>query len=234
MNNRWNLLSSIFVVLMLCALLGDTTYSQTEGFNVKTPTEKMADAASKFLEEIIDESKNNPRKSISKDLICNAKCYLVIPSIYEVPTREDFEGNGILSCRKSGSNMLSIPIFYKLTELKSFYESGGGVILLVMNEAGVKSILAEQVELNPENTTIGTTGSNSESIKSFVSFAMISGNPTQGYDLNGSTLIYGNRDTFNAYQQSIIPIDIILEGLDVPPVLRGFDAAVTNWRQSCK
>ena len=219
---------------MLCALLGDTTYSQTEGFNVKTPTEKMADAASKFLEEIIDESKNNPRKSISKDLICNAKCYLVIPSIYEVPTREDFEGNGILSCRKSDSNMLSIPIFYKLTELKSFYESGGGVILLVMNEVGVKSILAEQVELNPENTTIGTAGSNSESIKSFVSFAMISGNPTQGYDLNGSTLIYGNRDTFNAYQQSINPIDIILESLDVPPALRGFDAAVTNWRQSCK
>ena len=219
---------------MLCALLGNTTYSQTEGFNVKTPTEKMADAASTFLEEIIDESKNNPRKSISKDLICNAKCYLVIPSIYEVPTREDFEGNGILSCRKSDSNMLSIPIFYKLTELKSFYESGGGVILLVMNEAGVKSILAEQVKLHPENTTIGTTGSNSESIKSFVSFAMISGNPTQGYDLNGSTLIYGNRDTFNAYQQSIIPIDIKLEGLDVPPALRGFDAAVTNWRQSCK
>ncbi|MEE8299152.1 MAG: hypothetical protein V3R67_07195 [Thermodesulfobacteriota bacterium] len=224
----------LMAVLMLCALLGNTTYSQTEGFNVKTPTEKMADAASKFLEEIIDESKNNPRKSISKDLICNAKCYLVIPSIYEVPTREDFEGNGILSCRKSDSNMQSIPIFYKLTELKSFYESGGGVILLVMNEAGVKSILAEQVELNPENTTIGTTGSNSESIKSFVSFAMISGNPTQGYDLNGSTLIYGNRDTFNAYQQSIIPIDIKLEGLDVPPALRGFDAAVTNWRQSCK
>lgn len=224
----------LMAVLMLCALLGNTTYSQTEGFNVKTPTEKMADAASKFLEEIIDESKNNPRKSISKDLICNAKCYLVIPSIYEVPTREDFEGNGILSCRKSDSNMLSIPIFYKLTELKSFYESGGGVILLVMNEAGVKSILAEQVELNPENTTIGTTGSNSESIKSFVSFAMISGNPTQGYDLNGSTLIYGNRDTFNAYQQSIIPINIILEGLDVPPALRGFDAAVTNWRHSCK
>ncbi|MCH7518644.1 MAG: hypothetical protein IH964_06405 [Candidatus Dadabacteria bacterium] len=224
----------LMAVLMLCALLGDTTYSQTEGFNVKTPTEKMADTASKFLEEIIDESKNNPRKSISKDLICNAKCYLVIPSIYEVPTREDFEGNGILSCRKSDSNMLSIPIFYKLTELKSFYESGGGVILLVMNEAGVKSILAEQVELNPENTTIGTTGSNSESIKSFVSFAMISGNPTQGYDLNGSTLIYGNRDTFNAYQQSINPIDIILESLDVPPALRGFDAAVTNWRQSCK
>jgi len=234
MNNRWNLLSSIFVVLMLCALPGNTTYSQTEGFNVKTPTEKMADAASKFLEEIINDSRSNQKKSIPKDLICNAKCYLVIPSIYEVPIREDFEGNGILSCQKSNSSILSTPLFYKLTELKSFYESGGGVILLVMDEEGVKSILAEQVEINPENTTIGSTGSNSESIKSFVSFAMISGNPTQGYDLNGSTLIYGNRDTFNAYQQSINPINIILESLDVPPALRGFDAAVTNLRKDCK
>jgi len=234
MKNTFNWLIPAMLIFTVAIISANPSFSQTEGFNIKTPTEKMADAASKFLKEIIDESKNNPGKSISKDLICNAKCYLVIPSIYEVPTREDFEGNGILSCRKSDSNMLSIPIFYKLTELKSFYESTGGVILLVMDEAGVQSILAEQVELNSENTTIGTTGSNSGTLKSFVSFAMISGNPTQGYGLNGSALIYGSRDTFNAYQQTITPVSIRLESLDVPPALREFDAAVTNLRKDCK
>jgi len=234
MKNIFNWLIPGILIFTFAIIFANHSFSQTEGFNVKTPTEKMADAATKFLGEINNESRNNPKKSISKDLICSAKCYLVIPSIYEVPIREDFEGNSILSCRKSDSNTLSAPIFYKLTELKSFYESGGGAILLVMDEAGVKSILAEQVELNSENTTIGTTGSNSDSLKSFVSFAMISGKPTEGYDLSGITLIYGSRDTFNAYQQTIDPINIILESLDVPPALRGFNAAVTNWRKSCK
>ncbi|MCZ6639514.1 MAG: hypothetical protein O6830_06070, partial [Candidatus Dadabacteria bacterium] len=96
MKNTLNWLIPVMLIFAVVIISANPSFSQTEGFNIKTPTEKMADAASKFLEEIIDESKNNPRKSISKDLICNAKCYLVIPSIYEVPTREDFEGNGIL------------------------------------------------------------------------------------------------------------------------------------------
>lgn len=209
--------------------------AQTEGFNVETPIEKISDDATKFLRNVIKESANNPENSIPKDLICTAQCYLVVPAINVDSLRNDFSGTGLLGCRTAGSGKFSPPLFYSITNLESFDEGGGGLIILVTDRGGVKAALGDQLRLNSDNTSTGKTGSASDikSLNSLVSYTWQSGEGIQGFDAAGSTLIYGSGDTFKAYQQTVVPIDIMLSGMDVPPVLRDFNVALEEWVKGC-
>lgn len=222
------------VLLSISAVI--SAQAQTEGFNVKTPVETLADNSSKFLNDISADAKIAPKNSIPQDIICRAECYLVIPSVETIPSRHDFAGSGLLGCRTAGSGKLTPPIFFQITNLDSFNESGGGLIILVMDRKGVKSILGDQLQLTPDNATGGRVGSESDvkTLKSFIAYARPAGNAIQGFDASGSTLVYGSGDTFNAYQQGLDPIDIMLFGIDVPPVLRGFNTSLEGLRKGCK
>jgi len=223
------------LLFTLAIMLGNRSFSQTEGFNVKTPTEKIADAASKFLEERIDESKNNPKKSIPKDLICSAECFLVIQAIEIVQSRGDFAGTGLMACRAPNSDTFTEPLFYNINHIHSFYEEGGGIVILVTDKDGMKAVLGDNVDLNNANTSAGKTGDSSQTDnKSFVAYAKPKNQDLQGYDLSGGVITYSSKDTFNAYQATIVPIEIFAEPQDVPPVLRDFDSLISKWTKSCK
>lgn len=211
------------VLILLAAAL--PAKAQTEGFNVKTTVQKISDNASGFLNGIIAGSKNNPAESIPKELVCEADCYIVIPSISPVPDRDDFAGTGLLTCRAAGTGKPTPPLFYRITNVESFGESGGGILIFVTDKAGVKSVLGDQLQLSVANSGDG---------KSFVAYVMPSGGAIGGFDLSGSTLVYASGDTFNAYQQDIDPVDVMLFGIDVPPALRGFTAAVEELIKGCK
>lgn len=209
--------------------------AQTEGFNVKTTVQKISDAASGFLNAVIADSKNNPADSLSKELVCGADCYIVIPSVSPVPGRDDFAGTGLLTCRSSGTGKQAPPIFYRVTNVESFGESGGGIIIFVTDKDGVKSVLGDQLRLSAANSGAGNAGEKSSGErKSFVAYVMPSGGALGGFDPSGSTLVYESGDTFNAYQQDLDPVDVMLFGIDVPPALRGFAASVEELTKGCK
>jgi hypothetical protein len=234
-----NVLTVIYSALIVASFILSTAQSsrsQTEGFNVRTPLQTIADNSSGLINDISAVSKKEPVKSIPRDLICRAECYLVIPSIQAVPGRNDFAGTGLLGCRYSDSGKLAPPIFFQATNLESFDENGGGLIIFVTDRKGVKSILGDQLQLTPGNSSGGKIGAESDekNPKPFIAYAKPAGGEVEGYDASGSTIVYASGDTFNAYQQDLDPIDIMLTGIDVPPALRGFVSAIDEWRKGCK
>ncbi len=231
----------IFAILIISTALsaicaGVISYAQTEGFDVKTPVQTIADNTSKLINEISADAKREPKTSIPQNVVCSAACLLVIPSIQVVPGRDDFAGTGLLGCRHADSGKPAPPIFFQITNLDSFNESGGGLVIFVMDRAGVKSILGDQLQLTSGNTGGGVTGAEADvkNLKSFPAYARPADGTIQPFDASGSTLVYAGGDTFNAYQQDIDPVDIMLFSIDVPPALRGFNNALEEWRNGCK
>ena len=221
------------VLVLFAAALPAT--AQTEGFNVKTTVQKISDNASGFLNGITSGAKSDPAKSIPEELICGAGCYIVIPSIAPVPGRDDFAGTGLLTCRAGGTGKPTPPLFYQMTNVESFGENGGGIIVFVTDKAGVKSVLGDQLQLSTANSGAGKAGEkNTAEGKSFVAFVYPAGGTLKGFDPSGSTLVYASGDTFSAYQQDLDPVDVMLFGIDVPPTLRGFAASVDELIKGCK
>ncbi|MCL4245612.1 MAG: hypothetical protein KJ002_10855 [Candidatus Dadabacteria bacterium] len=99
----------------------------------------------------------------------------------------------------------------------------------------MKSVLGDQFQLTAADSVAGDVGEKSAGDnKSFVAFVKPSGGAIQGFDPSGSTLIYSSGDTFNAYQQDIDPVDVMLFGIDVPPALRGFTTSVDGLLKGCR
>jgi hypothetical protein len=225
---------SFAVLLSICS--SPQAQAQTEGFNVKTPVQTISDGSSEFINGIAAEAKADPKTSIPRELLCRAECILVLPSVQTASGRDDFEGTGLLGCLRAGSGDLAPPIFFRITNIESFNENGGGLIILVTDRKGVKSILGDQLQLNPQNAGTGGIGPQADlsSLKPFIAYAKPAGGGIKAFDASGSTLVYDSGDTFNAYQQDLDPVDIMLFGIDVPPALRGFKNALETWRGACK
>ena len=221
----------IISAALLIIFAGVFSHAQTEGFNVKTPVQTISDNSSKFINDISADGKRDPGATMP--IICRAECILVIPSIQAVSGRDDFAGTGLLGCRYADSGKLAPPIFFQITNLESFDENGGGLIILVMYRNGVKSILGDQLQLNPQNTASGS-GKGNEITRSFIAYAKPAGGVIKTFDASGGTLVYDSGDTFNAYQQDIDPIDIMLFSIDIPPALRGFNTSIEQLRKGCK
>jgi lipid-binding SYLF domain-containing protein len=226
--------SLLFFILFIVLFITDgyDSFAQTEGFDVKTPIETIADNTTKFLGEIMKDSEN----SIPREMICNAECYLIVPSVVIDTVRSYYDGTGLLSCRTSDSGKLETPLFYNITNLDTFNEDGGGLIIFVTDRQGVKAALGDQVQLTAENTAAGKAAKNEEmkSVKSFIAYTKQPEETIKGIDLTGSTLVYSSGYTFKAYQQTLDPIDEMLLSIDTPPVLRGFMSLLTEWTKGCK
>ena len=238
MNMRLSLTLFIAAVISSLIALENYSHAQTEGFDVKTPTQVIADNSEKFVKHLTQDVQKNHKDAIPKEVLCSAKCMLFIPGIEVDNVRKDFEGTGLLSCLKINSHDLTPPLYYEINELKSFYEGSGSVVVFVTDEPGVKSILVNSIELTSDNSEPGEVGAKTEfkASKSFVTYAKQGGgdNNLEGYDLSGSNLVYANRDTFDQYQETMVPVDILLHSQDVPPDLRGFEAALKDYRSVCK
>lgn len=229
-----NKLNIIIGVLFSIVIFSQNSYSQTEGFEVKTPIQMISDSTISFLNNTIQESENNPKESINGDIFCKAKCIFVIPNIELVESRGDFTGTGLLSCRKPNSESWSEPLFYQINNLESFEEDSGGLIILVTDKPGIKAILGYDVHLGSDNTGPGPIGdAKSGDPKSFVSYVKYKDQALSGIDLTGSLLEYSSKDTLNAYQAKVIPVEIFIEPQDVPPMLREYDTLLKTWAKSC-
>jgi len=235
MKNRFYLLSIIALFFTSFLVINNYAHSQTEGFNVKTPIQKISDATSDFLKKIIEDSNKSPKKSIPQDLVCKAECFLVIPEVEIIQSRGDFTGTGLMSCGAPNSDKFTEPLFYKINNLETFEEGGGGLIVLVMDKQGMKAILGNDVNIDSDNSSVGQIGDVSEkTMKSFTAYAKDNNQELAGFDLSGSVLEYSSKDTFNAYQGTIVPIEILISPQDVPPVLRDFGSLLVEWTKSCK
>jgi len=239
MKNRMSPITFLVPILFLSLIFMDGSYAK-EDFYTKTPAQKISEDSSKFLKEITNESRVNPRKSIPRNLICNAKCYVVIPSIKVDETRKEFEGEGLLSCHKQASKGLGPPIFYKITDIKSYYEAEGGLVILVMTEDGVNSLLTVEMKLSSDMAAKGNIGleHHDKNLKAFITYSKLKDGQIQGYDLSGSKLIYDGAKTYKAYRERLTPSEILFHGeafpSPPPPRLAKFNNLLQEWGKLCK
>ncbi|MEQ9617800.1 MAG: hypothetical protein RIG61_01335 [Deltaproteobacteria bacterium] len=229
-----HLLYMILFAIFITACSTLVVRAQTEGFNVKTPVEKISDRTIRFLNDIVKNTKEDSRQSIPPDLVCGAQCFLIAPSINMDHSGNDFSGTGLLSCRSKDSVKLTPPLFYNVTNIESFEENGGGLIIFVTDSEGVESVLGDQLRFNSDDSGSRKNGPDGTSLKSFIAYTGQPGEGFDEFDLSGATLVYGTADTFNAYQQTLDPIDIMLYSVDIPPALRGFNSSLEEWRNGCK
>lgn len=233
--NKLKLISTSLLLMILFATTGINSNAQTEGFNVKTPIQKIADSTSEFLKGIMSESTKKPKESIPQDLVCNSSCFLVIPTVEVIESRGDFTGTGLLACRAPNSDKFTEPLFYKINNLISFQEGGGGLIILATDKDAMKSILRADLHLNSENVSAGPIGAIGDTeVKSFTSYVKYKDQGLSGVDLSGSLIEYSSKDTFNAYQGTVVPIEILISPQDVPPMLRAFQSLLADATKDCK
>jgi len=235
MKNRISLLSTTLLLLIIFGAFANTAYSQTEGFNVKTPIQNIAGSTTRLLKQVVNDSKKHPTNSIPMDTVCSTECFLVIPEIEIIESRGDFSGTGLMACHTPNSENLTEPLYYNVANLKSFNEAGGGLVILVTDTDAMKTLLGDDVHLVSENSDAGTIGKAAErEKKSFVGYAKPKNEALVGYDLSGALLSYSNKDTFDAYQGTVVPNEIFISPQDVPPMLRDFGSSLKEWTKNCK
>jgi len=239
MKSRIRPITFLVPILFLSLIFMDSSYAKDD-FYTKTAVDKISDDSSRFLKEITNESKVNPRKSIPRNLICNAKCYVVIPSIKVDETRKEYEGEGLLSCHKQASKGLGPPIFYKITDIKSYYEAEGGLVTLVMTEDGVNSLLTVEMKLSPDMTAKGNIGleHHDKNLKAFITYSKLKDGQIEGYDLSSSKFVYDGAKTYKAYEERLTPNEILFHGEAIPspppPRLAKFNNLLQEWEKLCK
>ncbi len=66
---------SLVLLFILLTVFSTSAFSQTERFNVKTQIEKIADSSTEFLNQIISQSKKEPKKQYLKILLAAPNAY---------------------------------------------------------------------------------------------------------------------------------------------------------------
>src|SRR5262245_17040220 len=127
--------------------------------STKTPV-KTLNAA----EEVLTASTTAPDKAIPRELLERAECIGVFPGVKKGAFIVGGEyGRGVFTCRQPDGSMGS-PAFFSLGGGSIGWQAGGksaDVILLIMNEQGVKRLLQDKFTLGVEAAAaIGPVGRN--------------------------------------------------------------------------
>ena len=110
-------------------------------------TQRIADAAT-----VLNEIHAVPEKDIPQELWDHSACVLVIPGLKKAAFIFGGEyGKGLMSCRRNGG--WSAPLFMRLEKGSWGFQIGAqsiDLVLLVMNEGGIKKLLGNKVSLGAE------------------------------------------------------------------------------------
>jgi lipid-binding SYLF domain-containing protein len=112
---------------------------------------RLRDAA-----DVLHELHESPDKDIPQDLWDKAACVVVIPSVKKAAFVFGGEyGKGVMSCRTGG---WTAPAFMMLAKGSVGFQIGGeaiDLVLLVMNDHGMKHLLQDKVALGGEASIAG-------------------------------------------------------------------------------
>ena len=101
---------------------------------------------------ILNEITSAPDKGVPQEILANAKCVGVIPTMMKAGFGLGGEyGQGVVSCRTKRG--WSAPAFYRLGGGTFGFQIGGeavDVVMLFMNDRGVQSLLAHKVKIGAD------------------------------------------------------------------------------------
>ena len=206
------------VVLVAVSSIVSTTVAQE-----KKEEERLGEAA-KVLREILAIPEGIPQ-----DLLDKSECVLVFPSVVKAAIGIGGSyGRGSMICRtgKDYSGPWSAPAMYALEGASIGFQLGGTAtdfVLLVMNDAGAKSVLSSKVKLGAEAAAAaGPKGRSAEAATDIVMKAAIlsysrAKGVFAGVSLEGSTLRSDGGANKNLYGKELSAEQIVVANVVKTP-----------------
>ena len=261
--SKWILGAGIAVALLAsCAWAqsqNDQQTTTTEGSAAQTaPAENRSDNTAKFEDKskkenskadtdiakrlnnaasVLDEIMGTPDKGIPKDILSDAKCILVVPSMVHIAVGFGGQhGKGVATCRTPQGWSAPAPV---TTTGGSWGLQIGGeaidLVMLVMNQKGMDHLLSSKFKIGAEiSGAAGPVGRQAAAdtdwkMKSEVLTYSRSRGAFAGIDLNGATIKQDKDETALLYGK-FFPFEAILSGkVPSPAVAQTFLAAVRKY-----
>ena len=186
---------------------------------------------------VLDEIMGTPDKGIPKDILADAKCIAVIPSMLHIAVGfGGRHGKGVATCRTPSGWSAPAPI--TLAGGSWGLQIGGqatDLVMLVMNKKGMDHLLSSKFKIGAEVTgaagPVGrhVSGSTDWKMKAEVLTYSRSRGLFAGIDLNGAVIKQDKDDTSLLYGK-FIPFQTVLSGqVTAPAVSHTFLATVRKY-----
>jgi lipid-binding SYLF domain-containing protein len=211
-----------------CALLAAAVVVNAE--TTKTQRDRLTEAAI-----VLDDIRGAADKDIPEDLWEKASCVAVIPSVKKAAFIVGGEyGKGVVSCRNGRD--WSAPSFLTLQKGSVGFQLGGetvDLVLLVMNEHGMKRLLEDKVALGGEASIAGgpvgrdvRAMTDAQLKAEILSYSRAQG-LFAGVSLTGGVLMPDKDDNRDLYGRQISPKDIlVVKTVKAPMAAHRFMAAL--------
>ena len=216
--------------LMAALLLGALATAPISAALSTSETKRIEDAAT-----VLRELHTAPDQDVPLDLWEKASCVMVVPSLKKAAFIFGGEyGKGLMSCRNNG--VWSPPVFMRIGKGSWGLQFGAqtvDLVLLVMNDKGVKQLLRNRVSLGAEaSIAAGPVGRDARAATDLQLRAeILSYSRTQGIfagiNLSGGVIRDDRDDNADLYGKGITAKQILLEGrVQLPGITRQFIEAL--------
>ena len=173
---------------------------------------------------VLDEIMQTPDKGIPQDILSDAKCIVVVPSMVNIAVGfGGRHGKGVSTCRTTHGWSAPAPV--SITGGSWGLQIGGqatDLVMLVMNQRGMDHLLSSKFKIGAEATgAAGPVGRQAEAstdwkLKAEVLTYSRSRGLFAGIDLNGAAIKQDKDETALLYGK-VIPFQEILSGHVPPP-----------------
>lgn len=185
-----------------------------------TEARRIQDAAT-----VLKEIHAVPDKDIPRELWERAACVLVVPSLKKAAFIVGGEyGSGLMSCRTGGD--WSAPIFMQVGKGSWGLQVGAqsiDLVLLVMNESGMRKLMRSKVTLGAEaSVAAGPVGRDARAATdALLKAEILSYSRAQGLfagiNLSGGVIKADIDDNVDLYGPDVTPQDVVTGGTIKPP-----------------
>ncbi len=185
------------------------------------PVKRLDEAATVFSEVMA-----TPDKGIPQDLLANAHCIVIVPSMKTAAFVVGAKfGKGYVSCRNKGGTGWSAPGTVRIEGGSVGFQIGGSetdLILLVMNQGGADKLLSSKFTLGAEGSVaagpVGRTATAQTDLQMHAE--ILSWSRSQGLfagvALEGATLRQDLDDNATLYGKKLENREIVTTGVKAP------------------
>ncbi len=185
------------------------------------PAKRLDEAAAVFSEVMA-----TPDKGIPQDLLANAHCIVIVPSVKTAAFVIGAKfGKGYVSCRNKGGAGWSAPGTVRIEGGSVGFQIGGSetdLILLVMNQGGADKLLSSKFTLGAEGSVaagpVGRTATAQTDLQMHAE--ILSWSRSQGLfagvALEGATLRQDLDDNATLYGRKLENREIVMTGVRAP------------------
>jgi len=221
-------------------LIGVTVLASSVALSAAISTgeaKRIQDAA-----DVLQELHATPDKDVPQDLWQRAECVLVIPNVKKAAFIVGGEyGKGVMSCRSGGA--WTAPAFMMLAKGSFGFQIGAqsaDLVLLVMNDNGVKHLLEDKVALGAEaSLAAGPVGRDARAMTDaqlkaeILSYSRAQG-LFAGIDLTGGVLKPDPDANEDVYGKGIHTKDIVVDKrvtmpVEAAPFIRALNRSVSSF-----